>query len=62
MDLFFVVVVAAMLVTLATMFLGVLTMSGGGSTNESFGTPLMWVRVGCQALTVLLIVIAIRLR
>jgi hypothetical protein len=62
MDLFVVVVVVAMLVTVATMFLGVLTMSGGGSTDRTFSTPLMWARVGFQALTLLLLFIAIRLR
>jgi Hypoxia induced protein conserved region len=62
MDLFVVVVVAAMLVTVATMFLGVLTMSGGGSTNEALSTPLMWARVGFQVLTVVLMFLAIRLR
>jgi hypothetical protein len=62
MDLFVVVIVVAMLVTVATMFLGVLTMSGGGSTNDTLRTPLMWTRVGFQALTVLLMFIAIRLR
>ena len=62
MDLFVVVIVAAMLVTVATMFLGVLTMSGGGSTNDTFGRPLMWARVGFQVLTVVLMFLAIRLR
>jgi hypothetical protein len=62
MDLFTVVIIVTMLVTVATMFLGVLTMSGGGSTDKSLSTPLMWARVGFQALTLLLLFIAIRLR
>jgi hypothetical protein len=62
MDIFSVVIVAAMLITVATMFLGVLTMSGGGSTDEALSTPLMWARVGFQALTLLLMFIAIGLR
>jgi hypothetical protein len=62
MDLFTVVIIVTMLVTVATMFLGVLTMSGGGSTDKSFSTPLMWARVGFQALTLLLLFVAIRLR
>jgi hypothetical protein len=62
MDLFAVVIVAAMLMTVVTMFLGVLTMSGGGSTDATFSTPLMWARVGFQALTILLLLIAVRLR
>jgi hypothetical protein len=62
MDMFLVVVIIAMLMTVATMFLGVLTMSGGGSTDETLSTPLMWVRVAFQAITVVLMLIAIRLR
>jgi hypothetical protein len=62
MDLFVVVIIAAMLFTVATVFLGVLTMSAGGSTDKALSTPLMWTRVGCQAITLLLLFIAIRLR
>jgi hypothetical protein len=62
MDLFVVVIIAAMLFTVATVFLGVLTMSGGGTTNKTLSTPLMWTRVGFQALTLLLLFAAIRLR
>jgi len=62
MDLFVVVIIAAILLTVATMFLGVLTMSVGGSTDNAFSTPLMWVRVGCQAFTMLLLFAAMRLR
>jgi hypothetical protein len=62
MDLFVVVIIAAMLFTVATVFLGVLTMSGGGSTDKALSTPLMWARVGFQVLTLLLLFAAIRLR
>ena len=62
MDLFVVVIIAAILATVATVFLVVLTMSAGGSTDRSLSTPLMWARVGFQALTLLLLFIAIRLR
>jgi hypothetical protein len=62
MDIFVVVIVVAMLITVATMFLGVLTMSGGGSTDKALSTPLMWARVGFQALTILLMFVAVRLR
>jgi hypothetical protein len=51
-----------MLLTVATVFLGLLTMSGGGSTNDALSKPLMWARVGFQALTILLLFIAIGLR
>ena len=62
MDPFVVVIIAAILATVATVFLGVLTMSGGGSTDKALSTPLMWVRVGFQALTLVLLFVATRLR
>ena len=62
MDLFVVVIIAAMLFTVATVFLGLLAMSAGGSTDKHLSTPLMWTRVGFQALTLLLLFAAIRLR
>jgi Hypoxia induced protein conserved region len=62
MDLFVVVIIAAMFFTVATVFLGVLTMSTGGSTGKTLSTRLMWTRVGFQALTLLLLFAAIRLR
>jgi hypothetical protein len=62
MDLFVVVIIAAMLFTVGTVFLGLLTMSAGGSTAKTLSTPLMWTRVGFQALTILLLFAAIRLR
>jgi hypothetical protein len=62
MDLFVVVIIVAMLLTVATVFLGVFSMSVGGSTDKTLGTPLMWARVGFQALTLLLLFAALRLR
>jgi hypothetical protein len=62
MDLFVVVISAAILATVVTVFLGVFTMSVGGSTDKALSTPLMWLRVGFQALTVLLLLVALRLR
>jgi len=37
-------------------------MSGGGATDRLFSTRLMWTRVGFQALTLLLLVVAVVLR
>jgi hypothetical protein len=62
MDLFVIVITAAILATVVTVFLGVFTMSVGGSTDKALSTPLMWLRVGFQALTVLLLLAALRLR
>jgi len=62
MDLFVVVIIAAMLLTVGTVFLGVLSMSAGGSTDNSFSTRLMWARISFSVLTLLLLFIAARLR
>jgi hypothetical protein len=60
MHLYMVAIGAAMLTTLITLVLGVLAMSGGGATDRTVSNPLMWARVGFQALTIILLVIAIR--
>ena len=62
MDLFVVVIILAMLFTVVTVFLGMFTMAVGGPTDKTLSTPLMWTRVGFQALTLLLLFTAIRLR
>jgi len=59
MDLLKIVIVLALLATLATLFLGLLAMSGGGELDREASTPLMWTRVGFQALTLLLLVVAV---
>ena len=61
MDPVFVLVVLALAATAAAMFLGILSMAGGGATDRWLSTPLMWVRVGLQALTVLLLGLAVLL-
>ena len=62
MDPLFIVIVLALLATVATMALGLLVMSGGGDTDSWLSTRLMWVRVAFQGLTVLLLVLAMLLR
>ena len=62
MDLLLVVIILALIATVVTMLIGLLAMSGGGSTDRHFGTPLMWARVGFQGFTLLLLVIAVFLR
>ena len=59
MHVHFVVIVAALLLTVVVMALGLLSMAGGGATDDEASTPLMWARVGAQALTILLLVIAV---
>ena len=62
MDILFIVIVLALIATVVTMSLGILVMSGGGDTDRWLSTRLMWVRVGFQALTVLLLLLAMFLR
>ena len=62
MDPFTVVVVLALVATLVTMLMGIFTMGAGGDTDNYAGERLMWLRVGLQALTVLLMVIALWIR
>jgi len=62
MNILLVVIVLAMTATVVTMLLGLLSMSGGGATDREFSTPLMWTRLGFQALTLLLLGIAVLVR
>jgi len=62
MDPLLIVIILALAGTVGTMFLGLLAMSGGGNNDKEFSTPLMWARVGFQALTLLLLVVAIFIR
>lgn len=59
MDLLTVVVVLALIATIITLLLGLITMGGGESMDREFSTPLMWIRVGLQAFAIVLLLIAI---
>ena len=59
MDLFVIVIVAALFLTVVMMGMGLIMMGGGGTTDKELSTPLMWARVGAQALTIALLVIAV---
>ena len=61
MDPLLVVIILALFATVVAMSLGVLVMSGR-SADRRFSTMLMWTRVAFQALTLLLLVIAVLLR
>ena len=61
MDALLVVIILALVATVVAMGLGLLAMSGR-STDRQLSTMLMWTRVGFQALTLLLLVIAVLLR
>jgi hypothetical protein len=58
MDAMLIVIVLALTATLVTMAIGLMTMSSGGQASQDFGTPLMWARVGFQALTLVLLIVA----
>jgi hypothetical protein len=62
MDPILVVIILALIATVVTMLLGLLTMSGGGATDREFSTRLMWARVVFQGLTILLLVVALLMR
>jgi Hypoxia induced protein conserved region len=62
MDPVVVVVVLALIATVAALFLGLLAMSTGGAVDREFSTRLMWVRVGLQAITIAALLGALYLR
>jgi len=59
MDPLTIVIILALMGTVGAMALGLLAMSGGGATDRQFSTRLMWARVGFQALTLLLLIVAV---
>jgi len=61
MTVLMVVIVLALLATSFTLLLGLMSM-GSPSTDKVASTPLMWARVGFQAFTVLLLVVALLLQ
>ena len=62
MDLLSVVIVLALLATLAVMMMGLFTMGQGGSLDKRLSTRLMWARVGLQAGAIVLLILAVFLR
>jgi len=62
MDTLTIVVVLALIATIVTMLMGVFTMGVGGEVDNFAESRLMWARVALQALTILLMVIALFVR
>ena len=62
MDLLTIIIILALIGTGVSMALGLLAMSGGGSADRLFSGRLMWARVGFQAFTLLLLVVAVVLK
>lgn len=62
MDPLTIIIILALLATVVTLALGLMTMSGGGAAHKAFGTKLMWGRVGLQAIVIVLLFVALLLR
>lgn len=62
MDLFLIVIILALLATIVTMLLGLISMGEAGGLDKKISTPIMWARVGLQGLTVALLFGAILFR
>ncbi|MGH1538099.1 MAG: HIG1 domain-containing protein [Gammaproteobacteria bacterium] len=50
-----ILIILALLATIAALGLGLLSMGIGGSLDNDFGERFMWIRIGLQAATVILI-------
>ena len=59
MDLLTILVILALIATVITLLMGLISMGGGESLDREFSTPLMWIRVGLQAFAVILLLIAV---
>ncbi|QMU62286.1 MAG: hypothetical protein GKR92_11505 [Gammaproteobacteria bacterium] len=51
-----IVIILALLGTISALGLGLLSMGIGGSLDKDFGERFMWIRIGLQAATVILII------
>ena len=54
-----IVIVLALLATISTLGLGLLSMALGGATDKEFGERIMWSRIAIQAASVVLILLAL---
>ena len=54
-----IIIVLALLATVGALGLGLLSMGIGGSLDKDFGERFMWIRIGLQAATVVLIIAAL---
>ncbi len=53
------VIIGALLLTIAVLFTGILSMVHGGEFDRKHSTELMYARVGMQGVTLLLLLLAI---
>ena len=61
MDLLTLVIVACLVLTAIILFIGVGSMAEGGEFDEKHSEQLMFARVGMQAITLLLLLVALYL-
>ncbi len=59
MNVFMILAVAALLVTLGVLFTGLFSMARGGDFNAKYGNRLMRARVIAQAVTLVLFALAL---
>ncbi|MFV2032641.1 MAG: twin transmembrane helix small protein [Gammaproteobacteria bacterium] len=59
MNILSVVIIGALLLTIAVLFTGILSMVHGGEFDRKHSTELMYARVGMQGVTLLLLLLAI---
>ena len=62
MDPMMLVIVLALAATGVALLLGLISMGGGGPTDQMVSNPLMWARVGLQAATLILLIVAFLLQ
>ncbi len=61
MDLLTMVIIASLILTAIILFIGVSSMAHGGEFDEKHSDQLMIARVGMQAITLLLLLVALYL-
>lgn len=62
MDILSIVIVLALVATVVTLLMGLITMGSGDSLDRELSEPLMWTRIGLQGFAILLLFVAIWLR
>ena len=61
MNLLTIVIIAALVITAGVLVTGVGSMAHGGEFDEKHSTQLMFARIGLQAITVILLLLALYL-
>ena len=61
MEILTIVIILALVAAVASMLLGLVSLSRGGEYDKEHSTQFMWMRVGFQAAAVALLVLALLL-